>query len=911
VTTLDASTGPEVDRLHDPERIAAARRLLVEVPGPAAFDRLSALASRLLGTGHAKVTLFTDHDVVVGGYGLPPGVVGGPALLTGALSAIVVRQGAPLDIPAAHEDERVADLPAVTSGQVRAYLGAPLTALSGHVVGALAVYDPSPRHWSDDAGELLEQLAASVVAELELSAAQSAVGTSRVRLEVALAASSIGIWERDLRSDTGFWDKRCAQLFGFEDATEVEAFDGMLSEHIHPEDHAAVTEAMRVAVEERGQFTVETRILRTDGSIRWVVSRGRVVGNSRGEPIRVLGTIIDVTEARRQAEQRLSAFHRATAIAEVAAELANAARLEDVPEIAQRGAQVLGAQSSALVIFDSGGGPLRLHMTRRLADDVQEHVDHPVDGVEIDSDDKQPIQYAAMHGRRVLLASVEEMLTRFPATREGIDVLGVQAVAALPLRVEGRVLGSFAALWQNEHAFAADDVEVLEALAAQIALSVSRLQADAERATAVAAMAQANQRLQLLAEAGRVLSGTLEIDQQVEQLAELVVPELGDWCWLVVTDEQGRLHELACAHRDPARRAELESFVRGMVTVMTDQAGARVVTATGRPLIMPVIDWAHVERALPEPGVRESLARLGASSGTVVPLVARGQTLGALGLFNREERGSLSKDEVDTAVEIGRRAGLALHHSRLYSQQRALADALQRSMLTEPPRGGEFEIVVRYVPAAAGAEIGGDWYDAFHQRGGATVLAIGDVVGHDTRAAAAMGQVRGLLRGISYSSGGTPAEVLTELDRAVEGLALDTMATALVARLERDGSDGHTRLRWANAGHPPAVLIGADGEVSLLDGKPADLLLGVSPECFREDHVTDLDTGATLLLYTDGLVERRDRDIDAGTDALVAVLRGIAGLPLDELCDRLLEQLFLPDAQDDVAVLAVRLRPEA
>ena len=103
---------------------------------------------------------------------------------------------------------------------------------------------------------------------------------------------------------------------------------------------------------------------------------------------------------------------------------------------------------------------------------------------------------------------------------------------------------------------------------------------------------------------------------------------------------------------------------------------------------MPSIDWEQVERALPDPGAREALARLGAASGPIVPLVARGHTLGALGLFNREERGPLSADQVDTAVEIGRRAGLALHHARLYGQQRALADALQRSMLTEPPRAG-------------------------------------------------------------------------------------------------------------------------------------------------------------------------------------------------------------------------------
>ena len=350
-----------------------------------------------------------------------------------------------------------------------------------------------------------------------------------------------------------------------------------------------------------------------------------------------------------------------------------------------------------------------------------------------------------------------------------------------------------------------------------------------------------------------------------------------------------------------------------MVTVMTDAAGARVVTRTGQPLVLPEIDREHVAAALPDPAAQESLERLGAASGAIVPLVARGQTLGALGLFTGKERGPHTPGEVDTAVEIGRRAGLALHHARLYGQQRDLADALQRSMLTAPPEPDHCEIVVRYVPAAEGAEIGGDWYDAFLQDGGATVLAIGDVAGHDTRAAAAMGQVRGLLRGIGYSSGGAPAEILTELDRAVQGLALDTMATALVGRLEESDEDlraGRTWFRWSSAGHPAPILIDADGEVTLLDGTPADLLLGVAPGVRREDRVVGLTRGATVLLYTDGLVERRDRDVDAGTAELMAVLREYAGLPLEELCDRVLERLFLPDAEDDVAILAVRLHPQ-
>ena len=204
---------------------------------------------------------------------------------------------------------------------------------------------------------------------------------------------------------------------------------------------------------------------------------------------------------------------------------------------------------------------------------------------------------------------------------------------------------------------------------------------------------------------------------------------------------------------------------------------------------------------------------------------------------------------------------------------------------------------MRYVPAAAGAEIGGDWYDAFLQPDGATVIAIGDVVGHDTRAAAAMGQVRGLLRGIGYSSGGSPAEVLTELDRAIEGLALDTMATALVARLEQDDDDlraGQVRLRWSSAGSSAAGRADPRRQGAAPGDEESELLLGVAPETRRREHVTVLDVGSTVLLYTDGLVERRDRDLDAGTAELVEVLRGCADLSLDDLCDEVLERLFLP-----------------
>jgi PAS domain S-box-containing protein len=918
VSALAAAAPVPDDPLRDPHRIAAARRLLLEVAGPAAFDRLSALAARLVGADHAKVTLFPDHDVVIGGYGLPAGVVGGPALLTGALSAITVRCAAPLNLPAAAEDDRVADLPAVTSGQVAAYLGAPLMAASGHVVGVLAVYDPAPRAWSGDAAELLEQLAASVVAELELSAARSAVGTSLTRLQVALEASSVGIWEQDLRTGTVHWDERCAAIFGLDGAVELHSMDDLLMDHIHPDDHAAVAEAMRIAVAERGEYLVESRVLRPGGDVRWTVSRGRVVTGAGGEPVRVIGTAVDVTDARDQAARRLSSLQRTTAIAEVAAALSSATRIDQLAHITLRGAAVLGAETGALAVFDPGSGALRLHMGRRLMDIVEvaateAGVEVPPDGVEIPLDDSLPTQWVARHGERVLLAGPEEAAARFPGMAEMTRLLNAHALAALPLRVEGRLLGSFVAVWNTGHPFSDDDVEVLEALTAQIALSVSRLQADAERDAAVAEMSAANARLQLLAETGRVLSGTLDITEQIGQLAELVVPALGDWCWILVNDEHGRMRELAIGHRDPARRAELEHYVQAMVAGMSDAAAARVVIRTGHPLVLSSLEPEYIARALPDPAARAALAALDPVAGLAVPLVARGQTLGVLGLCTGRDRGPHTQAEIDTALEVGRRAGLAVEQARLFGQQRQLAETLQRSLLTAPPAPDHCEIAVRYVPAAAGAEIGGDWYDAFVQPDGGTVLVIGDVVGHDSRAAAAMGQLRGLLRGIGHHTGGTPAEVLSGLDRVARGLDLDTMATALVARLEQDDpevQEGLTRVRWSTAGHPPPVLLGPDGVVTLLDCDQPDLLLGVDAATPRSDRVATIARGGTLLLYTDGLVERRDRDLDAGIEELCRVVGRLADLPLQQLCDRLLELMYLPDTEDDVALLALRLHPQ-
>ena len=249
----------------------------------------------------------------------------------------------------------------------------------------------------------------------------------------------------------------------------------------------------------------------------------------------------------------------------------------------------------------------------------------------------------------------------------------------------------------------------------------------------------------------------------------------------------------------------------------------------------------------------------------------------------------------------------------LYARSRGIlrtAQILQRSLLTSPPEIDNLESAVRYVPATRLSHIGGDWYDVFCQADGTTVLVIGDVAGHDTAAAAAMGQLRGLLRGIAFDMPDGPAAVLTRLDAAIVGLGLRAMATVLVAQLEQtdvERAAGIGRLRWSNAGHLPPLVVGPDGAAEQLAAAHADLMMGVEPTAPRTDHVAQLAPGSTLLLYTDGLVERRDQLFDDGVELLRRALAQLHEEPVEQLCTHLLERLLPDGADDDVALVAVRL----
>jgi serine phosphatase RsbU (regulator of sigma subunit) len=323
--------------------------------------------------------------------------------------------------------------------------------------------------------------------------------------------------------------------------------------------------------------------------------------------------------------------------------------------------------------------------------------------------------------------------------------------------------------------------------------------------------------------------------------------------------------------------------------------------AAGRAVYQPDAG----DRPPPLPGLRAWAA---------LPLHAGRRPLGSLTVGWRRPR-PLGEEEVHVLEALAAQCAQALDRvARLETERRtaaatrSLAEVLQRSLLTDPPRVEHVDIAVRYRPAAREVQVGGDWYDAFLSPAGVLGVAVGDVTGHDRTAAALAGQMRTMLRGIVCALDGEDlARVLVTLDRALAATEAGSLATAVVARVERPAAgsaDGVATFRWSNAGHPPPLLVEPDGRARLLQ-PPAELLLGVDAGAPRRTHAVPLRPGATVLLYTDGLVERRSATLDEGFARLLGAAAGLARSPVDRLCDEVFARLD-PELTDDIALLVLR-----
>ncbi|WP_327288992.1 ATP-binding SpoIIE family protein phosphatase [Streptomyces sp. NBC_01198] len=288
----------------------------------------------------------------------------------------------------------------------------------------------------------------------------------------------------------------------------------------------------------------------------------------------------------------------------------------------------------------------------------------------------------------------------------------------------------------------------------------------------------------------------------------------------------------------------------------------------------------------------------------LAPLRGRRRVIGAAVLLRRAGRPPFESDDLLVAAQLATHTALGVDKAVLYGREAYIADALQREMLPDSlPQPTGVQLASRYLPAAESARVGGDWYDAIPLPGSRVALVVGDVMGHSMTSAAIMGQLRTTvqtLAGLDLA----PQEVLYHLDEQAQRLGQDRMATCVYAVYDPIAH----RLVVANAGHPPPVLLHADGRAEVLRVPPG-APIGVGGVPFEAVELP-APAGATLLLYTDGLVESRSRDVWGGIELLRERLHDAASVvsppPLEPLCDEVLEILGPGDRDDDIALLAAR-----
>lgn len=491
------------------------------------------------------------------------------------------------------------------------------------------------------------------------------------------------------------------------------------------------------------------------------------------------------------------------------------------------------------------------------------------------------------------------------AGNPSIEAMGVAAWAGFPLlATNGQVLGTFCVVDTVVREWTERDRTVLETLAAAASGEVALRTAVATATTATAAARSSQGRLAFLAAVSDLLAGRSDAEDAVGALAHLLVPFLADWAVITVVDDvTHERRDLGRGHRDPAMLAALDRYVA--LHDPSETSPIPTAIRTGEPVIIEAVDDALVQRSLPHPEARDALAELAPEAVAVFPLQGRGHPFGAIALYNTAGRGRHTGEELRIGHEMARRAGALLENVRLHNQQRLLAETLQRSLLSPPPVVDGLDVAVRYLPAA-GNRVGGDWYDVYEQPDGSTVLVIGDVVGHDLQAIAVMGQLRTMTRSIGYDRMASPAELLSRVDDAIRGLAVHSLCTAIVVRLDPAArTDEGVPFTWSCAGHPPPLLVRSGGAAVALDAAP-ELLLGVRPQATRTDHTAVLPPGATLLLTTDGLFERRHLAFEDALDRLRRTLSGLADRPIEELCEKLLTDIGVHSGEDDIALIAVR-----
>lgn len=575
--------------------------------------------------------------------------------------------------------------------------------------------------------------------------------------------------------------------------------------------------------------------------------------------------------------------HRLTGLARVTAELIRAASAEDVTRIVvEHSSEAVGATMASLSLRD-GPDVVRL-MGLRGGDegDAEAFATYPLSM-------PSPAADVIRSGRRLLLAGRAAILEAYPDTPR-ID-RGERSVLVLPLNMSTDTLGAIGLSFPGRREFEPAELDCLDILADTCAQALQRVQAEQEAA-------DRQTKLTFLAEASAELASSLDYESTLARVAQLAVPNFGDWCAIDLVKDN-RLRRLAVAHVDPAKVAYAHELAERYPSDPNSGSGAWQVIRTGRSeLIAEITDEMLVAGARDDEHLR--IAReLALYSAVTVPLIARGRTLGVITWVSAESKRRYTQADLEFAEDIARRAAVSIDNSELHSETLAVAVRLQHAVLPAAlPVIDACDVAARYLPSGR-TEVGGDFYDVIVLADGRVALFVGDVMGRGVEAAASMAQMRASVRAY-IAADPLPDVVLTKLDLMLTAYGDDQFVT--LAYLLADPA--RNELLFANAGHPAPILLRADSSVEQFpsaDGGP--LAIG---EGLRRRHRVRFDPGDTVLLFTDGLIERRTEDIDVGRERLTAAVAGLADQDLFRGLCGTIAAVGDETHDDDVAAVALR-----
>jgi serine phosphatase RsbU (regulator of sigma subunit) len=416
---------------------------------------------------------------------------------------------------------------------------------------------------------------------------------------------------------------------------------------------------------------------------------------------------------------------------------------------------------------------------------------------------------------------------------------------------------------------------------------------------------------ELLAEAGALMEDALDQRQRAQHLADLAVPVLGDVAMVDMVQPDGSIRRLA-AHGSASEVAEL--FVRLRADTPIDPHGPHPVAEvirTGRTMYLDRLSDQQIDGITTRENERELLRKHRFRSCIVLPLGARGAVLGALTLWIMGPAKSFDKTARRTAKRLADRAALALDNARLHEQQVHIASVLQHSLLPRSlPEINGFEASSRFLAAGEAYEVGGDFYDVFRSGSGTWTAVIGDVCGKGPEAASLTALARYTVRTAS-SPGRSPSDVLRALHESISSERADLrFCTAALARIQAP-SNGRSsaRLTIALGGHPLPLVLRKNGRVDAI-GEPGTLL-GALPSPVIADVDASLAVGDALILYTDGMLDVRDRSTKDDPDWLARLLAQAAGRTADEIAEHLSKAAIERhggEPRDDIAILVLHRR---